>query len=335
MSSRRVIGAVVGLGICAAALAFAVPPRGADPIRVTERRPPVGVSATDGPRWFESARGWVITDDVHKAEWAALGLEKAAEIFERHFGVKVPKGVIVETRYSGFVDAMPADQRVWILPWSTSAFDLEGDSEKAATDEHHLDGASSVRHELGHAFFLAVVIPNARKHQYGGDAPDWLDEAAAMIVETDAVLEKRRHVFARQVCSGRLIPLDAFLARGHPVFASPKMKKILETYRGQKIEQPVMIDLTLHELGLDEQSVGDFYAEARAVYDYLLDRSGDRRILGRVAQAIRDSGNATSWQDSKWFGEAVRLRGATLSDDFARWARSRARSRISNCGISA
>jgi hypothetical protein len=327
MMSLRRTWTLLALAVGAAAPAFAAP------TRVAERQAPAGLSADPGPRWFETSRGWILTDEVAKAEWAARSLDSAADTFERHFGVALSRGVIVETRFAGFVEALPAEQRVWTLPWTSAAFEQRGVS-KPRRDGHHLDGTSSLQHELAHAFFLSAVIPNLRKNQYGGDAPDWLDEAAAMVAETVPVSEMRRNLFRKQVCAGGLVPLDGFLRGGHPVFAAPKMKEMLDGLRARKLDRPVMLEMTLSELGLDEKSVTNFYAQARAFYDYLVFRSGDERMIGRIARAIRDSGDPAAWQGSAWFRDEMQLGDVSLADDFARWARSDA-AKLSDCGAKA
>ena len=313
---------------------YLCPPTLAQSSRPLEPKGPMRMAAPTTPRAFETPHGWVITDSPRKAEWAKTGLDQTVALFQRHFDVVIGKGVIVETRYAGFVDTLVPGQRAWTLPWRTNAFDVDGHQASARRDEHHLDGVSSLRHELAHAFFLAGVIPNLRKNQYGGDAPDWLDEAAAMIVETDGVNDMRRSAFNEQVCSGRLIPLDVFLVSEHPVFAAPKMHTMLAALRQRKLERPVMLEMRLSELGLDERAVRDFYAQASAFAQYLVTRTGDEKILGRIAQSIRASGEPTSWQQSQWFRAESRLGTASLGDDFARWAHTQAAAVPKICGVS-
>ena len=284
-------------------------------------------------RAFKSSHGWIVSDDHDKAEWAAYALAEAVTSFQRSFAVQVGRGVIAETRYVGFSDQLVEHETDWMLPWPTKSFAMDGRS--AGTREvHHIDESSSLRHELGHAFFLAYVIPDRAKHQYGGDAPDWLDEAAAMAVETEKVAAIRRNQFHDQLCAGRLVPLDQFLVREHPIFAAPKMRAMVEKVTSQKRNKPVMVETTLTELDLTESSVADFYAQSRAVYDFLIARTGNERILGEIAADIEASGSAADWQDSDWFRAEAQLEDRSLAQDFDLWARGDADGEIDDCELS-
>ena len=96
--------------------------------------------------------------------------------------------------------------------------------------------AAMVPHELGHLWFTAAFWPQraatagAPRH-YGGPGPDWLDEAAAVVLEDEPTAAQRRDHF-RALMKGELVPavgpmdgrailldLPGLLAREHPGLA--------------------------------------------------------------------------------------------------------------------
>lgn len=59
-------------------------------------------------------------------------------------------------------------------------------------------------HELGHQVFLRRVLPPGKRGGYGSDAPDWLDEAAAIVMETPEMKDQRRTIAASLATQGKL-----------------------------------------------------------------------------------------------------------------------------------
>ena len=77
---------------------------------------------------------------------------------------------------------------------------------------------SALSHELGHKWFInryphSDMVQTA--HAYGGWAPDWLDEAAAIAMESDNGKQRRRLRFNNLEPDAR-IPLPEFLTMVHP-----------------------------------------------------------------------------------------------------------------------
>ena len=79
------------------------------------------------------------------------------------------------------------------------------------------------RHEVAHLIFLEAEIGIAKslekrkfeKGQYGTVLPDWMDETAAVLGETDLV-EERRSTLTYAVKNDKLIPLAEFFTMHHP-----------------------------------------------------------------------------------------------------------------------
>jgi hypothetical protein len=282
-----------------------------------------GQVSESSPQRFASANGWIITDDRRKAAWAATQLDAAALRFQQHFRTRIPKGVVVESRYAALADQIPAGQRAWTLRWPTAQF-RGGDRISAGhSGDHHLTPDSALRHELGHLFFINAIFPNRRRLQYGSDAPDWLDEAAAMLMETDTVRKARLDHFHEQVCNGRLVPLDRFLTREHPVFATPKVQGIIAKVRQKGPGQAATFTIPVTDLGLSKNAAADFYAQASALSQYLIRATGEQTILGKIATDIRTHGDPALWhRRESWRGAYIS--GPALNESFAEWAHTEA-----------
>lgn len=64
-------------------------------------------------------------------------------------------------------------------------------------------------HELGHLIFTAYMAQGQPKAGgYGSAAPDWLDEAAAILFDTPVKRELRRHTFKKTVREGAVLKLE-------------------------------------------------------------------------------------------------------------------------------
>ena len=290
-------------------------------VEVTGRDIPVAENL-EGARWFRTEWGWVVAEDPRNAETGARDLRDAVAAFRAHFGVTPGRGAIFETRFAGLSEAMLVDERRWILPWRfIPAANADECAAQAGRDDHHFDRRSALRHELGHLFFLTMIIPNLRKSQYGGDAPDWLDEAAAMAAETERVTAMRRAAFAEQVRAGRLKPASAFLRDAHPVIGAPAMAAAIAAARSRQRGVPVYLEMRIEQLGLTQERIRDFYTQSRATLDYFVERTRDPRILARIARDIRDTGHPTGWTRRSWLVDALAPGAASLDSDFEAWAR--------------
>ncbi|WP_375404451.1 hypothetical protein [uncultured Sphingomonas sp.] len=288
--------------------------------------------APDGPLAFETRHGTIITDDESKARWADERLQSAVASFIRNFGTAPGRGVIIELPYVSYAKAIPKAQRRWTLPWMSRYFG-SGDAVKAGPGGHHFDNDSGMQHELNHLFFTAGVVPSTKPSQYGGDAPDWLDEAAALTAESPEAKARRRADFRRQVCAGRLVPLERFIVQRHPLIASPAMQKFIAERRAAAKGTPTMMTIGANQLGVPQHALQDFYAQSAAVAEFVAEISGDPRILSRIAQSAtaasdRPNERYPSWTDDLTVGDQP------LGTQFATWARASVRAGGPGCAAS-
>lgn len=161
-----------------------------------------------------------------------------------------------------------------------------------------------LRHEIGHGLFTRYLVPSTRSGQYGGDAPDWLDEMAAIAFEAEPQTSSRHRLAAIYAGSSRLIPLQRLLAMAHPELAGRMpLPSHDETVR---MMQPAS-DETL-----------PFYVTVRAFYDFLVDRTGSRAIVAELAAAFRRGEQLEHWVISRTgYGDLD-----ALNADFMTWVAS-------------
>ena len=153
-------------------------------------------------------------------------------------------------------------------------------------------GPNFVPHELGHQWYVAAFWSGAAPQpagtrRYGSPAPDWLDEAAAMLMEDAAGDQGYRQRFAdgrsedaqRAALVPPEIPLAELLRMEHPALAG--------------LPAPGAAPGAVNVLATSRPSL--FYAEARVFTDYLVEKSGDPRILAVVSDGLRGGDTFAAW----------------------------------------
>ncbi len=152
---------------------------------------------------------------------------------------------------------------------------------KKAGDQKPAPPSYMLRHEIGHDLFIRYLAPSSTGDQYGGDAPDWLDEMAAVAFEGTALTASRRRDAARYAREATLMPLGRFLTMTHPEFASRPPP--------DSSRQTVRIRLASSE------DTPRFYAMSRAFYDFLVDRTKSPSIVAELAAAFRKGERLDRW----------------------------------------
>lgn len=181
-----------------------------------------------------------------------------------------------------------------------------------ATAQAALD-AGMVPHELGHLWFTAAFWPgrpstdaDAPRH-YGGPGPDWLDEAAAVVLEDEATAAMRRDQF-RALMKGETLPaigalhgrallldLQGLLSREHPGLARA-VKVAPEVAASGGIGVSFTPAAAGPRLAALERI---FYIQNRVFADYLIQTSGRTAILADIAQAVADGESFEAWLSDK------------------------------------
>jgi hypothetical protein len=284
---------------------------------------PAPVSAIDRDRWFRASLGWIVAPGECAAREVAVEMDAASSAFERHFGLAAPDGVVVDLADAGHAPALRAAGAAWVLPWRFDTTAPEDGAQAAAIREQvrsrlaarggepdpeqvealveralaqlggHAGPAppalepTAIRHEIAHLLFMHAVWPASGDEQYGGGAPDWLDEAAAVIAESEAMTRQRRALFRELVASGRTIPLSEYLEMPHPVYADAQFRALVDRARAaRQAGEPIVVSASVAD-GQSERARA-FYAQTRGFVDYQIARTGDERVLHDIAVGLRE-----------------------------------------------
>lgn len=179
-----------------------------------------------------------------------------------------------------------------------------------------------VAHELGHIWYneafwhepihdRASMEPPAR---YGGPGPDWLDEAAAILMEDDRTTEQRRIHFLQawqgtapeaRAATGGLVDLNHIMSREHPSIA-----------RATGAGGTVSVTVTAPSAS---QSDDHFYGQVRMVVDYLIETSGDPTILVEMSDAAVADQSLEAWLAQNGPRNNLPATTAQLQRDWIEW----------------
>lgn len=306
----------------------------------------------------EAPGGIVIAATTPRAlklvELAAQGEER----FQRRFGRAVPRYSVIEMDDGKIDKNLDASLKragfVWRLPWlsedamgnglkasitravtsKAQTMNLDADHTAAMVRSALAQASASVDpaalrakqagalpHELGHGWFIHAFWPNAAaaNGHYGGPAPDWMDETAAILMEDDAFAKRRREQFETiyratdAAAKAKLVDLTSFLSDGHP--AMPALN-LPASARGVQV-------LTGEEAAQVASAAGGFYLQARMFADYVLDRSGDPAAFRSAAESFARGDTTAQWLARSGRKLRVPQTMLALQQDWERWLASR------------
>jgi len=185
----------------------------------------------------------------------------------------------------------------------------------------HMLEPKAIRHEVAHMLFLHGVWPSTRSPgaQYGGDAPDWLDEAAAVAAESDGMTEARRAAFYDMARADRLMPLDRYLVMPHPVFGSETLGELMRKAQAAAARDGAAVI----SAGIGEDRIAAarvFYAQTRGWLDFLTERTGNAGTLGEIADAMREGQSFEHWLGSSAAETGLPKTVPALQAEFESWA---------------
>lgn len=198
--------------------------------------------------------------------------------------------------------------------------------------------AGMVPHELGHLWFTAAfwperpetdtkTDPGAPRH-YGGPGPDWLDEAAAVVLEDDPTAAQRRDQF-RALMKGETVPavgpidgravlldLPGLLAREHPGLA-----RAVAVAPELAVKGGVGVSFTPAGAGPRPAALERvFYIQTRVFADYLIRTTDRPAILAEIAQAMAGGRSFEDWLASDAAAHDLPSTLSALSDDWRDYA---------------
>lgn len=211
--------------------------------------------------------GGIAVSSEAQAEEAIIAGSVARERAERYFGIE-PRPFLITSKH--LEAKLVTRDFAFVIPWTLA---------DAANGVPRLP-SSILPHEIGHQIFIHELMPRTSEDQYGGAAPDWLDEMAAIALEDEFGVRKRRfeaRLFARQ---GELLPLGRLLAMTHPEWQQPGAP--VRTAFG--VPRPPVSTVTPF-----------YYATIRALFDLLVYRSDSERAVRDLVEEIRADRDPVAW----------------------------------------
>lgn len=161
-----------------------------------------------------------------------------------------------------------------------------------------------LRHEIGHDLLERYLIPRSSTNQYGTDAPDWLDEMAAIGFEGAEQQSDRRRTAVKDAAGPGLLPISQLLSMDHP---ESKTKVADDGNHSIVTVTPTSKDTTR------------FYSTVQAFYDYLLDRTGNVAIIAELAAAFNSGKDLKMWVADKLRSGRKLESLDQINADFLRW----------------
>lgn len=182
--------------------------------------------------------------------------------------------------------------------------------------------------------FWPDLAPDPERH--ASPAPDWMDEVAGQLMETEAMAEDKRTQFA-EVYAGRrrmapasdaakLTDLPAFLSAEHPARAMMAAQGGPVSGPGSALGGGAVRITMGGPGGGPAQSMPAplmYGLQARMFADYLVEKTGDRAIFGRLGQAFGAGTAFETWlaADGAALGLAPTVEG--VAADWRTWLQGR------------
>ena len=160
-------------------------------------------------------------------------------------------------------------------------------------------------HELGHLWYIETYWAGVAQggDAYGSAAPDWLDEAAAVLMEGEGLTQARRAAFQKVWNENpRADAVSSLLAETHPAFASGASAAALTdgaaTWAATGAGPRVMTmsgEEFQRRTGTDINAASAFYTRVRAFLDFMEAKTGDHAALIRLTIHLRQGGDVEPW----------------------------------------
>ena len=197
---------------------------------------------------------------------------------------------------------LPADAREAAVKSGLAQIDAQFDPAKTA-----LRDSGAIPHELGHAWYRQAYWPNAphSRDHYGSPGLDWMDEMAAVLMESDPLFAQRIDQFADRYRKLRaagasaspdiLIDLPSYFVSTHPAAASVKALLDKEGLASPTAKQPgvrVLVGAEAAKVGGDAVR---YYQQAAVVSQYLVERTGDPAVFARIGAAFGRGETIDQW----------------------------------------
>lgn len=161
-----------------------------------------------------------------------------------------------------------------------------------------------LRHEIAHDLFARHIVSTSTTNQYGTDAPDWLDEMAALAFESNRGLQSYRRS-AKEV---GLLSLEVVLRSPHPEFGAPVSVEPGQTFSSGSPSSFQTIP---------------YYATICIFHDFLVERTGNEGVVLDLASAFNRDENLEIWILNRLGYSAQNNQIRQLDEDFKAWFSAR------------
>lgn len=323
------------------------------------------LAAVEGYHCVENARGVALAADPERARQLALYGQAAEVRFALHFGQEAAQYALIDwdgqrtvgtdqrsLNKAGFKRTLPwlsraaygealrgATRQMVDAMAASAKLDDAAKAELLAKEmqtaerglsqyEMDLFEATVVPHEIGHGLYTEAFWPGFvmdKLGHYGSPSPDWLDETAAILLESGDSAEQRRQSF-HEAYTGRgdasilaeLLDLKQFLTRDHP----EKANNVAAGASAPDANGGPTITVVQNDLSAP-RSGAMYYEQARMFADFLIERSGDRAVFAAVARAAASGQSVEDWLANS--GDQHGLAGSLelLERDYLAWLAAR------------
>ena len=164
------------------------------------------------------------------------------------------------------------------------------------SDEHSENNA--LGHELGHRFLMAAFNWKLPNDGYGSPAPDWLDEAAAVLNENDFITNNRREAFRK--LDGDFNSLFEIVSKAHPVpskMSQDEINKRIKEIRAEMARSGSGTKAVKLNINNEDYSkkIDEFYGTIRVFIDFLDEHTSKDAVYESIAKGISEGNDFKSW----------------------------------------
>lgn len=311
--------------------------------------------------------GIVISDDLPRARELLSHADSGAKRFQARFKQQPGRFVVIDTNDGKVVGDAFADLKkagfVAVLPWLSPAghrAQIEASLRRAI--EAQMAGAPSearesavqqaiaqiankptpagqeagaIPHELGHIWYAEAFWPghSAAGGHYGAPGPDWMDETAAVLMESDAFTKGRIQQFGERYVKLRannhladptantLVDLPRFFASNHPgVARGQAMLSELKKEPGTLPQNGIVIRASS---GPEAEKFAEtailYYLQSTMLAEYLAERTGDPAVFARIGAAFGRGQTIEEWLASPEGKGRLPATVAALQADWLSW----------------
>ncbi len=186
--------------------------------------------------------------------------------------------------------------------------------------------AGALTHELGHMWFMEAFASASQgprsAHGYGGWAPDWLDEASAILLENETLTISRRNRLL-SMSPESLPKLRDFFTMEHPALESALALAAMQPSEPKNGESRAIVLSGDEAQAFLKASGGadplNFYTQTRAVIDFLIATSGDDLIISEITKAYIAGETIESWLTAEGDKHALPQSLTALEDAWQIW----------------